>query len=540
MEKKWFPYAAIAAVVAAMYYRALSFGFTWLDDDTLIIDSLPFLSRLSNIPAAFTHGIFTGIYYYRPLLTLSLMLDASVGGASPFFYHLDNILLHAAAAMCLYYFLRLLGRTVQFSLAAALIFSVHPVAGQAVAWIPGRNDILLCVFSLLSFSSFIKWLAGSGGYFLRHLFFYFCALLTKENAAVLPLLMAFYAYYAAPTQQRPRRLAIAAAAWAAVTAVWLLCRFSVFGVLAISEQPAGALFAHTLPAVFSYIGRVFFPYGLSVMPALKDMSLGPGVVAAVLAAVFILSSCADKKRSVFAAVWFLAFLLPTLARGDAGGLPRDYADHRVYTSMAGLFIAAGGMRFPEAFKLAAGAVLFILLAGLSLIRLPVFSGRLSFWENAVQYSPSNPVSRTQLGAAYFEAGRCREAAAQFSAAWEMAPGDAVINLDMGNVAQACGDPDRALFYWEKALAAEPGNIAALNNVAVFYYTKKDLKKAALYVTRLVAAGAPVHPDLLSAAARYRQGVPAASRAEQARWPDLEAEQGQKRPRTNRGAQKEEP
>ncbi len=497
------PYACILAAAVLVYFRTVFFGFTWYDDNLLIVDSLPFISKLSNIPAAFTQQVFANTHYYRPLLTISFMLNAAIAGASPFIYHLSNIALHACAAMTLFYFLRLWGHITRFALAAALLFSVHPAAGQAVAWIPGRNDILLAIFSLLSFSCFMRGLTGQRRAFWLHLLFYFCALLTKENAAVLPGLLACYAFYIRPGGRWPVSPGRTAWLWAAVTFAWLACRWFALGALSGAAPAAGLSFLHSFQAALTYIGRAVFPYGLTVMPVLENMSLAPGIIAAVLLTAFICCASTDRRKSVFGAAWFLAFLLPTMNRHLSAGFI-EFGDHRIYTSLAGLFLLAGDARFPAAAKTAAAALLLPLFAGISFSRLPVFQDSVSFWEGALKGSPSSLVLRIKLGSVYLKAGRCPQALAQFSAALETRPDDVALNMNMGNCLLACGDAVRAAFFWEKALTADPGNAQALRNIALFYCSKNNFREAARYVEKLLAAGEEVNENILADTAKYRR------------------------------------
>ena len=128
----WRPYAWIAGAVFLVYALALTFDFTHLDDNEFILENYAFISDLSNVRQAFGQTIFANVCipYYRPLLALSFMIDAQVGGVTPFIYHFTNILLHAAVACLVYLLLRQVGARKQAAFVFAGIFAVHPALAQ--------------------------------------------------------------------------------------------------------------------------------------------------------------------------------------------------------------------------------------------------------------------------------------------------------------------------------------------------------------------------------------------------------------------------
>jgi hypothetical protein len=150
---------AMAAIVT--HGRAAGFDFTYLDDRDLIVDDQAFLGRPTSLIRAFArsymHVVDGHHAYYRPLVTASYAADAQWSGLRPFGYHCTNVALHAIASVLLLALLRHFGLGRIVTLAAAVVFAVHPVLASAVAWIPGRNDVLLAVFALASWLSFATW-----------------------------------------------------------------------------------------------------------------------------------------------------------------------------------------------------------------------------------------------------------------------------------------------------------------------------------------------------------------------------------------------
>lgn len=162
MIKNKSPYFWIIGLGLLTYIWTTFFGFSFLDDQALILENLGFLRNLANIPLAFTTEVFHALHssaaYYRPVLTLSFMIDSIFSGASPFFYHLSNVVIHLVASCVLFIFLQKIKIKRDLAFPFSLIFVVHPVLTQAVSWIPGRNDSLLALFSLASFAFILNYL----------------------------------------------------------------------------------------------------------------------------------------------------------------------------------------------------------------------------------------------------------------------------------------------------------------------------------------------------------------------------------------------
>src|SRR6185312_13912488 len=177
----------ISLFIFFMYARTVSYEYIGLDDTTLIETNYKFIKNFNNIPTAFTkHVMYSGTTldnekdYYRPMLTLSFMIDAHIAGnAKPRWYHFANILYHLTACLLLFTLLYKLKVNSIATFLLTVLFSIHPVVDQAVAWIPGRNDTLLAIFVLSSFIFLLKYIETKEFKTLGwHIIFFGCALFT--------------------------------------------------------------------------------------------------------------------------------------------------------------------------------------------------------------------------------------------------------------------------------------------------------------------------------------------------------------------------
>ncbi len=500
LQDERYRYAALAALGLLLYLPAVFYGFSGMDDETLVAGALSLLAEPARLPLAFASDAFNGAgagYHYRPLLTLSLVWDAFLGGGAPGFFHFTNALLHGACCAALLFLLRSLGCGPRRAFAVSLLFCAHPLCAQAVAWVPGRNDLLLALFSLLSAAFFARAARAGGRRDLAlHLLCYALALFTKESAAVLPPLLLLLSFALPGAGRLPARRA--AAWWAALTGGWLLAR-----ALALPAGGGQTELMGNLPALLSWLGKALFPFGLSTMPALADLPPWPGAAAlALLAAGF--AAGGESRLKLAGLAWLLLFLLPGLLRVK-DLFPPEFSEHRAYAALPGLALYLCALRVPEALRRApawAAHLPALFLAALTLSGLPRFAGPLPFWESAVKGSPSSLLARTKLGTAYFGAGRHDMAAEQWRAGLRLAPGNAALLVNLGSAAYAAGRPAEALGLWEESLRAAPGNARALNNLALFWHEKKEPRRAAEFVRLLHASGRSAHPAIEAAAAPY--------------------------------------
>ena len=122
---------------------------------------------------------------YWPLLYSSFWLDYRLWGLNPFYYHLENILLHVIKSLLVYVILRRLG--LKASGMAAILFTVHPVQVESVVWAIERKGLLSSFFHLLAALFYVRYVTGGGRVsYCLSLMSYPCALLTKTTSITLP------------------------------------------------------------------------------------------------------------------------------------------------------------------------------------------------------------------------------------------------------------------------------------------------------------------------------------------------------------------
>ncbi len=267
----------LAAV--AVYSGALRGDFVW--DDWFLVVENPRIQSLGHLASLFTEDyVFVpetnfAYGYYRPLASLSFVADYHFWGLDPFGFHLTNVLLHATASLLAVLLAARLGLGAAAASACGLLFAVHPIHTENVAWIAGRTDLLAFVLGAASLlahllagerrrSRTVRRALGATSVALFAL-----ALLAKEMAAVVPLWIGCWALadLAAKTAGgRFRRALRAAVPHLVVLALYLLVRFVALDLPApgqLSEHSAASALATAAPTVVRYIARMAVPTDLS-------------------------------------------------------------------------------------------------------------------------------------------------------------------------------------------------------------------------------------------------------------------------------------
>jgi len=587
---------AIVFLVALLpHVAAPSFDFVMLDDDALILDNTETLSDSANIPALFGQHMFAAraneeATYYRPIVILSYLFDWQRAGPRPGTYHWTNVWLHVGASLLLLRFLLRLGAARGAALLASVFFAAHPFASSVVAWIPGRNDSLLAVFSLGSALAYLRLVERPGaGALALHGILFAAAMFTKEAAIVLPVLFVGLRVLAvrsgaiapAPATTAPATTAPAGTAPAgmsragtgkpsllelaaygvqlAVLVVWFVARSAV--VEGVDPGFMVRSILANLAVVPQYVAKTFFPHDLSTYPVARDRPTLPGWIAVgglvgfgVFAAVAAGRSFQGSSRSeargegrvedavegsgegagaassaaveptrtrlglLFGAVWFAAFLLPTLVIAE----PWDSAllfEHRMYVPMIGLlaglaFAAPVAVFAASTARLAsASAVVAVGLGTVTFLHDRDWSGPEAVWRSAVATSPSSAVAHLFLGIRHGQAGDLDAAERQFEAARELDPELPQLGFNLGVLASDRGNLEEAIAHFERELEIDPTHAGAASRIGRTWLALDRPEPAIAAFERALEID-PGHFEALEflAMIRCRQGDAAAARA----------------------------
>lgn len=523
-QHRFFPCLLISLLVIALYGQTVFFDFSSHDDVELLVEKAHFLKDPANILKAFATDVVWGNrgIYYRPALTLSFMIDTLIGGTRPFIFHLGNVLIHLLACCLLYLFLKTIKMEKPAALLASLLFAIHPVLIQAVAWIPGRNDSLLTIFVLLSAICFIYYRRGGRIIWgLLHILSFFLALLTKETAVLLPVLLALYSLLHREKGEKlfDKKFFLSVVGWITAGAAYLLLRTSALSESSGVTDARMNTFRESLIGFISYIGKIFLPINLSGDPLPADLPVAYGIagLALLLALIFYLK-IKNKKLFLFGIFWFLLFLAPTFLGNTAYA---NFAEHRLYLPLIGfavmlLQLDPGKLgRFPAYLSRLILVLIFIFFAGINLSYSRSFRSGLAHWKKTTEVSPHSYVAHTILGRSYANLGKADLAEKEFITAFGLnpkhytayndlcllylnkgeyrkaeqlaldllnrEPGNAGMHNTLGLVYLNAGRPDLAESQFLRSAELGPDQAEAADNLGYLYLKKGDWAKAEKYL-----------------------------------------------------------
>ncbi len=405
----------------------------------------------------------------RPMLMVSYYFNWMQSGiASTTGYHSINVLLHWLSALLVFAIVRrLAGPTAGVvSAIAAGLFLVHPVQTEAVAYIAGRSDGLSAFFCFAAILVFVLGReAGVGwGRAAAILALFAAAVLTKENAAILPaaLIAMDFALEGTAALKRNARLHAPVAAAGALGAGYVLWRLSYSTTAGFNAGTPWQHYFYTQCRVFwRYVKLIVLPVDLNVDPDFAiSKSLADPAAAAGLAGIVALAAAAwiFRRSMPLASVGFLIFLILLAPTSSFFPIKDLVAERRLYLPFLGIsLIAAGLMRrapwgvFPLS---CAGGVVLLALSVWTHDRAKVWSGETELWEDTVKKSPRKWRPRFQLADAYYQQQRFADANREFAAAATLDKPDVRLLVNWALSLDSGGDPAGALDKLSQAAAIE--------------------------------------------------------------------------------------
>ncbi|MCH8331481.1 MAG: hypothetical protein IH946_08910, partial [Bacteroidetes bacterium] len=190
----WIKLFLVAVVTFSVLSPSLKNGFTNWDDTAYITDNNDL--REFSLKRIFTENVLGN---YHPLTMLTYNVDYQLFGFDPFYYHLDNLVLHSINAGLVFALLFILLGSWWGALIGALLFGVHPMHVESVSWISERKDLLYTMFFVTGLICYLKYQRNQGIWFkdpfyLLALILFLLSLLSKALAVSFPLVLLLLDY----------------------------------------------------------------------------------------------------------------------------------------------------------------------------------------------------------------------------------------------------------------------------------------------------------------------------------------------------------
>lgn len=480
------PAAAVAAATFLAFLPALSNGFVDWDDKPYLLEN----PGVRGLGLSHLKWMFTTILWgpYMPLTWLSFAVDYQLWGLDPLGYHLTSLLLHALNAAVFYVLAR---RLLERALApppqalalgaafAALVFSLHPLRVESVAWAFERRDVLSGLFYLLSLLLYV------GGSLRPSLACYALSLLSKGMGVSLPIILLILDAY--PLRRKALKekapfflLAGAAGLIGAIGQV----RTPV--AEAIVVDAAGRLARASYSLAF-YLWKTLWPWPLLPLyeaPVILDPWEGRFLLSAATACALTAAAVLARKRwPAGLACWlgYAATLAPVL-----GLIPFGHqlaADRYSYLACLPWALLAGAglvklSRRDTTRAAALGGAVALCLATLTWRQTRVWRDTIRLWSHAVAFAPAMAIPQHNLGRALAQRGRFGEAIAHYRAALSVNPSYTIAYNSLGWALAARGELEAAEAAYGEALRLKPDYWEALSNLGLCLARQGRLEAAA--------------------------------------------------------------
>ena len=501
-----------ALLCAVVHLPTLTAGFVY-DDYPYVVDNVDLRGGPARIPGLFTssfpsHAPERGLY--RPLTATTYVLDRIGGPVSPVRHHATNLLLAALLVVASFAVLR---RVLDPgpALAGTLLFAVHPVHVEAIAWVTGRSEILAALFACLSLALAIDFVRGRGGAarLVGAGFLLVLGLTSKENAAVALPLFAL-AVVLGGTDVDRRRAGPGIAAMTLALAIGLAVRQAALGAFGpqVGERVGSDGLLERLPLVVAALGEhlrlLAWPHPLSLerMLTAPDTFADPRVLAGagVLAAWGVVAALERRRPGRrFLWAWPVVALLPVAHLVPIG---ETVAERFLLLPSVGFCGWLGAVALSAGRGRArVGIVAALLAAGavLSFARATVWTNEESLWESALAHEPDSPTAWTALGDASRRRGDPDEAIYRYERALALDPSLTVTRQALAASHDAAGRPDVALEQSRIAVELDPTHPVALNNLGTRLARAGEMEEARALFRRAVEVAPGYAPALRNAA-----------------------------------------
>ncbi len=490
--------AVLAGVTFVAFAGTLEGGFVNYDDPCYVTENPSVTGGLSlgSVRWAFTTFQCSN---WHPLTWLSLQADASLsrgpdGQPEPRGFHLTSVLVHSANAVLAFLALRSLTGTFWRSLAAALLFAVHPLRVESVAWVAERKDVLSVFFGLLALWAYAAYArAPSTHRYLTVILTLALSLMCKPTFVTLPFLLLVLDWWPLGRVERPgswRRLALEKLPMFAAAAV--SCALTVRAqageaVKSLADYPAAVRGANALTSYAVYLGDTVWPANLAPfyphprgLPQAWQLAAAALLLAGITAAAVTLRRRAPYLLTGW--LWYLGTLVPVLGLVQVG--LHAHADRYTYFPQLGLLVAlcwgaadlTPARARPALAALLAAAVLVLLARTQE--QLAVWHDSVTLWEHDLRAVGPNQTALLNLGFEWDDRGRWEEAARCFERAIRLDPDFDLPHINLGNVRVVQGRFADAEREYREVCRITPGSPGAHANLGNVYLQQGRLDEAA--------------------------------------------------------------
>ena len=495
-------FALITVLPVLIYLNSL--GNTFVYDDYLTVTNNHFIREWRYLSAFFNQKYFvvSNELTYRPIVTFSYFVDYAIWQLRPWGYHLTNLIIHTINVYLVYFTAYYLFRNRTTAFISCLLFSAHPIFSEAVNAVSYREDLLSATFLLAAFILFVKYNQNPTrrSFSIRYplsLFAYLLAMVSKETAIVLPLLILSYEFIfkrdTIPNRRHlTRRLITNYAGYIAVGGFYLFLRFYlIHNPGEWVEYPGNSIFVNFImmtKVIGYYLKLLFIPAPLNadyVVPLTYSPADGAFVVSAILliiTAILLVKKCRLSRIWIFSTIWFFVTLLPVL---NIIPINNIIAERYLYIPGIGFTMLLGSILTHrvsdygkyKVFRIGLLAVVCPLFIWCTVSRNRIWLNEFTFSTETIRRSPASFRIYNDLGFFYYHKGLNDAAIQAFKDSIRIRYNQPKAHCNLGAAYSLKGLSDKAIEELKVAIQLRNQYPEAHNNLGILYKRKGMLNEA---------------------------------------------------------------
>ena len=511
---------AIALLTLAVFFPVLWHDFVDYDDLTFVVLNPHIQSgvTLDGIIWAFTSAYEAN---WVPLTWLSHMLDVQLFGMNAAGHHFVNLLLHIASTLLLFIFFKGTTNAPWRSAAVALLFALHPLHVESVAWVAERKDVLSAFFWMLTMCAYAHYTDRPETVrYLIVLGLFSMGLLAKPMLVTMPCILLLLDWW--PLRRLPASMREGGAV-SGVSLLRLIGEKIPFFILSLCASVITYLAQHAdisyqlsflekatraLVTYAAYLAKMFWPSNLAVLypfsfdpPSLTRIIISGSILLVITGVVFMLRRLSPYLITGW--MWYLITLLPVIGLVHIGH--HSMADRYTYIPLIGIFsILVWGTSdvsrhwcFKKVFLGILFSVTMVALVVITQLQLRHWKNSITLFSHAVAVTEKNWMAHNNLGKVILDEGRIDEAIMHFTKAVEANPSYALAHLNRGFAYYFKYDFPAARESFERAIQADSSCHPAHFGLGLVYLGmgKRDL--AQIEYGYLLSSGSPRTQELMT-------------------------------------------
>lgn len=473
MRKSW-PAILIIVITFLTFAGVLGHEFLSWDDEILVTQN--YLVR------NFSPMIFWSYdpELYIPITLLSFQINYALFDLNPFWYHLTNLIIHISNALLVFWLSLMIIKKRYLAVFAALIFAVHPLNTEAVAWISARKELLSTFFMLSALITYVK--TGDKRWMIvLSLILFVLAMMSKVTALVLPLILILYDQAQPKSENRNPK-----------TYIPFLLLAGIFAVIAVVGKSIAVIQLTTTEMVLLafrsttfYLQKFLLPIKLSAIYGAPDpisIQNWEIIFSILIVALLITATCIFRKMKV--AMFASGFAILTIAPSFMAYMKSDgisvAADRYAYMPSIGLamliVLIVSSIRKQD-------FVIFILVAVISscmfltIERNKVWATTEVLFQDIIKKNPTSHITHNNIGNMHLNNGDLRTALLYLEKAMELNPESPEVLVNMGVYYGKLGDYSASESYLNQAMEIHPTFAPAHFNKGGIHFQRREYRSA---------------------------------------------------------------